>query len=164
MKTLTFWCAMLVVAGLAVGCGGGDGDGDHGHSHGNGDHDHGHGGDHSHSHDDDPNHSHEGKRYDLGSLEIGGSKVVMTQVGELEPGGNVVYEMKLSGDAKVDAVRIWVGNEAGEGSIKQKAEGKDGDYHAHVELEEKWPADSQVWVELESESGSERGSFKPGDS
>lgn len=168
MRTMSWAMVWMAILALAVGCGGDDstdsGDGtttqtaggdsaesadDHGHDH---DHDHGH--------------SHDGERYELGSLTIGASEVAVIQVGELTSGGSVVFEMQATGgEDAISAIRIWVGNEAGEGSIKQKA-GADGGghYHAHVELDETWPEDSQVWIEIETADGSERGAYPLGSS
>ena len=107
--------------------------------------------------------SHAGEKHDLGTRQAGGYSLKATQIGEVEPGGETVFEIVPSGGAaKPTAMRVWVGTETAEGSTKARAEAGDADYHAHVEIPAKLPPGSKLWVELETASGRPKASFDIG--
>jgi hypothetical protein len=118
---------------------------------------------HGHDHDHamaEPSDVHEGEKHELGTQQAGVYTVKATQTGEIKPGVEVVFEIVVSGGTtKPTAVRAWVGSEDGQGSAKSKAEAGDKDYHAHIELPASIPANSKLWVELDTASGRQRASF-----
>jgi len=107
-------------------------------------------------------HSHEGEPHALGTADAGGVEVFVTRIGDLTPGGETLFELEIEDDPGIVAVRIWVGDESGRGSLKSLA-GRDGPgrYHAHVELDDTLPEGSRVWIEVETEEGTETGSVEP---
>ena len=64
-----------------------------------------------HEHKEGENHKHEepkGERHELGSAEIGGFTVAVTQVGEAKPGEPALFIAKVSGGkGEPKAVRAW---------------------------------------------------------
>jgi hypothetical protein len=69
-----------------------------------------------------------------------------------------------SGDAKVVAVRFWIGTEDAAGSVKAKAEIEDPNdpnrWHTHAEVPNPLPPESKLWVEIEDDKGGKSvGSF-----
>lgn len=104
---------------------------------------------------------HAGPKSDLGKKTIAGYDVAVTQQGEIKPGDEVVFVMKVSGGTgEPKAVRAWVGVESGQGSIKTKAEEeKEGEWHAHHTVSKPLPSNAKLWVEVESASGKKRESF-----
>jgi hypothetical protein len=100
-------------------------------------------------------HGHEGARQELGTTESAGMKLSAVQVGKVEAGKEGVFEVSLPKDAKAPkAVRLWVGNAAGNGSAKAKAENDGEDWEAHVEVPGTLAADAKLWVEVQPDSGS----------
>lgn len=121
------------------------------------DHDHGPGEEHG-EHEED----HAGPVIDLGEQAIGafGAKVTRDQ-GEIIAGKDapvdVIVTPAAGSEAKVAAVRIWVGAEDARGSVKAKAEIENAEHpdhwHVHVEIPSPLPAGSKVWVEIEDDAG-----------
>lgn len=163
MKNMTSaLLAALLAAGLGIaGCGenGTDADHDHDHAHGEGDHDH----DHEHaedgSHEGDEDHAdhdedmaHSGMR-PIGQITLTGGTLDVEVAGDLTPGSEMHVNITYADGEPPSAVRVWVGVESAEGSMKAKADAGDEGYHAHVEVPDPLPADSRLWLEAEDESG-----------
>lgn len=115
--------------------------------------------DKDHKHDHGHDHKH-GEGRELGSQEIAGVTVRVTQIGEVKPGREAEFDMVVTGGkGKPRAIRAWIGAaEPGE-SIKARAEDEGKEYHVHVEVPVKLPADSKLWVEVETATGRAVGSF-----
>ena len=84
------------------------------------------------------------------------------QHGEISAGGKAHLDIALSGPAKAPkALRLWVGNKSAKGSMKARA-GKGhspGEYHVEVEVPEKMPENSKLWVEIQDSDGRKKSSF-----
>lgn len=111
----------------------------------------------------DKDHKHEeptGPKHELGSQEIAGVTVKVTQIGAIKPGKEAAFVLVLTGaKEKPKAIRAWVGAETpGEGG-KEQAEDEGKEYHAHVEVPEKLPEGAKLWIELETAAGRKVGSF-----
>jgi hypothetical protein len=103
---------------------------------------------------------HKGEKKDLGTKDVGGYKVQVTQVGDVKAGEEAIFIIKPIGQGEPKAVRAWVGVESGQGSIKTKGEEeKEGEWHAHHQVSKPLPAKSKLWVELETAAGKTRTSF-----
>lgn len=101
-----------------------------------------------------------GEEKPLGSLTIGAHTFQLLQLGDVAAGKEAVFELALAKDKPVPAlVRGWVGVESGEGSMKARF-GKEGDHglHAHLEVPKALPAGSKLWIEIEENGKTERGS------
>ena len=136
MKKMMTFCAALVLAVFVAGCNKEEGKG---------------GGEAS-----------EGAGKVLGTSQIAGFSVRVTQESEYKPGAKTKYFIKPEGgQGEPTAVRAWVGSESGEGSLKAKAgfDAADGDYDAVVEVPATPPADAKLWVELEVGGKREKASF-----
>lgn len=119
----------------------------------------GNGHDHDHKEGDKHEEDH-GPLTDLGTKKVGAHDVQVSLAGEVKPGEEAVFVIKPKGTAEPKAVRAWVGVESGQGSIKTKAEEeKEGEWHAHHKVSKPMPANSKVWVELETAAGKQRASF-----
>ena len=98
----------------------------------------------------------------LGTTQMGAYSVKVTQDSDYKPGGKTKYMIKPSGgQGEPTAVRAWVGNESGEGSLKAKAgyDAADGDYDAFVEVPANPAADAKLWIEIEAGGKKEKASF-----
>jgi major membrane immunogen (membrane-anchored lipoprotein) len=95
---------------------------------------------------------HHGERHEVGEAKIGDSTVTVAFFGEIKAGAEAVLDIEVEG-GEVDALRAWVGDESGTGSLKSKLDGKDGDYHGHIDTPDPIAEGSAIWVEIEDASG-----------
>ena len=105
---------------------------------------------HDHAHDE--THSH-GEHQDLGTTTVAGIKFEASQLGKLSDKEGVFEVTLAKGTSQPKAVRIWVGSESAEGSVKAKAEGSGTEFEAHVELPTPLPKDAMMWVEIQPADG-----------
>lgn len=138
----------LMIALSLTACGGGEKD----HSHKDHDHkDETPKKDEASAKDHDEGH---GKATDLGKADLEGASVAVTQYGHVHAGEEAVVDVTITGgDHKPSAVRVWVGVESAQGSIKSLLGVEDGKYHGHCDAPDPLPAGSKIWVELEAEDG-----------
>lgn len=120
------------------------------------DHDHaadddGHDG-HDHAADDDGHGAHAATR-SLGSVVIAGTTLEVSAGGELDPGAELNVNIKHIDGPVPAEVRFWIGNEAGDGAMRSKADSSDGDYHGHGEVPAIINADTALWIEIETSNG-----------
>jgi hypothetical protein len=104
-----------------------------------------------HDHGDDHGH---GPVTQLGEQTAGGFTIIASRDGSLTPGKDAPIDARVtSTTAKVVAVRFWVGTQDAKGSLKAKASLEKDAWHTHVEVPATLPADSKLWVEVESDKG-----------
>ncbi len=112
-----------------------------------------------HADDHGPTDAHTGEPHNLGTTTIGGYDVAVTQIGDVHAGEGATFEIRATPDADISAVRAWVGVESGQGSLKVLAPKRGDFYDADLEVPAQLAEDSRVWVELETASGRNAGSF-----
>jgi hypothetical protein len=101
-----------------------------------------------------------GAEHPLGSLTIGAHTFELIQAGAITAGKEGAIDMVFpAGKPRPGTVRAWVGVESGEGSMKSKLD-KEGDraVHGHFEVPSPIPAGSKIWIEIEENGQSLRGS------
>lgn len=100
----------------------------------------------------------DGEKHKLGRQKIGDYTVSVIMIGEAEPGKEAEFDIKLI-DAKSDpkVLRVWIGTE----ESKEKATAKKGKttYDADVKVPSPMPKGAKVWVEIETDSGTSKGSY-----
>lgn len=153
MKILATLFTLMIALSLTA-CGGGEKDHDH-KDHGHKDHKHK---DETTKKDETSKKDHKdddhGKAADLGKADVDGTSVAVTQYGHVHAGEEAVVDVTVSGgDHKPSAVRVWVGVESAQGSIKSLLSIENGKYHGHCDAPDPLPAGSKIWVELEAEDG-----------
>ncbi len=162
-------CCIAVTLNLA-GCGGGhdhDGDDhdhdaatasaddDHGHDH---DDDHDAAGtpaddDHGHDHDADDD-AHDGDAgHVLGTVEIEGVVLEVTLLEPLEPGREAHLDILHVSGPSPTSVRLWIGDEAGTGAMRSRAEEEGEHFHGHVEAPAEIGQGDALWLEVELPDG-----------
>lgn len=114
-------------------------------------HDHGTGSGHDHDHDDGE--TMHGAAHDLGVVEIGGSSLRVTLLGDVHAGHEVHLDITHTGGERPSALRLWIGDASGAGAMKSKADGHDDHFHAHVEAPSPIPAGAALWIEVETSNG-----------
>lgn len=96
----------------------------------------------------------------IGPMTIGAYSFTLAQLGDVKPGAEAVFELDFAKDAKVPSLaRAWIGLESGQGSRKARF-GKEGDHglHAHVDVPSPIAEESRLWIEIETDGKTERGS------
>ena len=138
---------VLASALLLTGCGGGeDSEVVVDHSPPSGGHDHS-------DEDGDEDGDDHGTEHGLGEIEIGGSVLHVSVGGEPGPNVTLHIDIEVESGPTPAAIRAWVGNESATGSVKGKAFGSDGDYHADATCPAELPEDAALWIEIESADG-----------
>jgi hypothetical protein len=90
----------------------------------------------------------------LGERSVGSYTVKASRDGGIKPGSVAVIDVWVTGtDVQVAAVRFWIGTQDAKGSVKAKAELEQDNWHTHAEIPNPMPEGSQLWVEIESDSG-----------
>lgn len=103
---------------------------------------------------------HEHAKFDLGAQKISGFDVQVGQVAEAKAGEEAIFIITVKGTGKPKSIRAWIGIESGQGSIRTKADEEgDGEWHAHHEVSKPMPANSKLWLELETAAGKTKASF-----
>lgn len=141
--------AGFAAAGMVlVGCGESDPHTGHDHDHdGHADHaDHG-------EHDEGGHDDGHGDMRSLGDVTIAGSTLAIELGGELIAGTELHVNIEHKEGDVPTAVRAWVGDEAGTGAIKSKADGADGVFHGHVEVPAELADGAKLWLEIEDTAG-----------
>jgi hypothetical protein len=102
-----------------------------------------------------------GEEKPLGDLTIGAHTFAVIQSGTIEAGkeGNLDLVFPV-GKPVPGTVRAWIGVESGQGSMKAKL-GKEGDraVHGHVMVPKPIPDGSKIWIEIEENGATARGSI-----
>ncbi len=109
-------------------------------------------------HHDDDDHEKLPKK-ELGKKEIGGYSVLVNQLGDVKAGEEAVFLLTVTGAGKPKAIRGWVGIESGARSIRSQAQEEDGVWHLHHEVSKPMPANSKLWIEIETSRGKQSASF-----
>jgi hypothetical protein len=102
-----------------------------------------------------------GKEQPLGKLTVGAHTFDVVQEGAVVPGEEAFFDLRLAKDQPAPAVvRGWLGVESGEGSMKARF-AKEGDHglHAHVDAPKVMPAGALLWIEVEHDGKTARGSI-----
>ena len=117
----------------------GDGDDHEGHDHAEGEHD---------EHDD---HDH-GEMRSLGSVTIAGTKLAVSVSSDIRPSSEVHLDLEVESGPIPATVRFWIGDEAGTGALKSKADAHDDHFHGQTESPSTMDGAS-LWIEIESVNG-----------
>ncbi|HEX8876509.1 MAG TPA: hypothetical protein VF777_07155 [Phycisphaerales bacterium] len=89
----------------------------------------------------------------LGEKTVGVYAIKASRDGDVTPGKDVPIDVWVTGTSKVAAVRFWIGTEDAKGSLKAKAELEKDNWHTHAEVPSPLPTGSQLWIEIESDTG-----------
>ena len=117
-------------------------------------HDHG---DSSHSHsqiqEGPQNDAHSGGFRLLGSVEIAGATLEISVSGDIAPNSELHVDVIQTAGPTLDAIRLWVGEKSGVGSLKSKADAHGRHFHGHVEAPLTLSMDSALWIEAQDADG-----------
>jgi len=102
----------------------------------------------------------DGEKQKLGRQKIGDYTVSVIMVGDIHDDKEIDFDVKLV-DAKAEpkALRIWIGSEDGKGSEKATLTKKKTTFGAKAKVPSPLPETPRVWVEVETDSGTTKGSY-----
>lgn len=89
----------------------------------------------------------------LGTVEVGGATLAVSRLGEIEAGQEAHFEIEHTGGPVPAAIRIWIGVESSEGSVKSLADGGDGHFHVHADAPAAITPEMRLWIEVENAAG-----------
>ncbi len=101
----------------------------------------------------EPDQDGHGAMRSLGSVVIAGTSLDISAGGAPTPNTLMHVNIEHDDGPAPAAVRLWIGNEAGDGSVRSKADATGGDFHGHVEVPAELDADAALWIEIESATG-----------
>ena len=114
----------------------GDGDDHEGHDHAEGEHD-----DHDH-----------GEMRSLGSVTIAGTTLAVSVSSDIRPSSEVHLDLEVESGPIPATVRFWIGDEAGTGALKSKADAHDDHFRGQTEAPATM-AGASLWIEIETAGG-----------
>lgn len=104
---------------------------------------------------------HSSEKHKLGRQKIGDYTVSVIMIGEPEAGHTVDFDIKLFDNEKdPTALRVWIGAEDAKGSDVVELKKKTTTFVGTAKSPDPLPKDWKVWVELQTESGAAKGSYK----
>tara|TARA_A100001391_G_scaffold204724_1_gene201474 strand:+ start:556 stop:1089 length:534 start_codon:yes stop_codon:yes gene_type:complete len=124
-----------------------------GHNHAEDHNETGHG-EHDHADDhEDGNHDEHGAERFLGSVAVAGSTLSVSAGGEIRPNATLHIEIEHTAGRIPAAIRLWIGTESGENSLKSKASRISGKYIAKAEVPAELTPEYAFWIEIETSDG-----------
>jgi len=100
---------------------------------------------------DDHDNTGSSTQHKLGDVTVAGYTFTVTQTSAITPGKEAdITLVQTAGTGEPKAVRIWIGNESGEGSVKVRTHKHGSKMEAHVEVPDPLAADAKLWVEVET--------------
>jgi hypothetical protein len=91
---------------------------------------------------------------DLGVVTLAGFTYTVTQTSALKPGEEVDITLtQAAGNGDPWAIRLWVGIESAQGSVKTRTHRHGAKIEAHIEVPDPLPAGAQLWIEVETDAG-----------
>ena len=102
-----------------------------------------------------------GTPHALGNATIGDYTIEVVQLGEVEAGKEGALDLEFPADKQMpDAVRVWIGGESGEGSVKSRLEVGDGhEVHGHFSVPKELAEGAKLWIEVEAGESRTAGSI-----
>lgn len=153
-KILTGCSLALVVTHTLPGCGESSSSpssqthaADDGHDHAEGEHDEHDGHDH-------------GEMRSLGTVTIAGTTLTISISSNIDPSSEVQLDLAVESGPIPAAVRFWVGDQAGTGALKSKADAHDDHFHGRTDT----PAvlvGASLWIEIETADGERQSAAVP---
>ena len=113
-------------------------------------HDHGDG---SQAQQGPPLDAHDGVSRSLGTVELAGATLEISVSGDIAPNSELHVDVIQTAGPTLDAIRLWVGDKSGVGSLKSKADAHDRHFHGHVEAPLTLSMDSALWIEAQDATG-----------
>lgn len=101
-----------------------------------------------------PAQSHDqGSAHTIEADAFGGRQLSVELGSSIRPGGDLHVGGKVVSGPATDAIRMWIGDETGLGSMKAKATVHNGRFHVHVDVPAPVEPDAALWMEITDADG-----------
>ena len=98
----------------------------------------------------------------VNTVTLAGITLQVTVQGVIVPKAMIDVRLLQTAGGSASAIRVWVGDESGVGSVKIKTHSHGASSHAQAQAPTTLPANSAVWVEVQTPSGAkESGKIVP---
>ena len=87
------------------------------------------------------------------TLTIAGNTFNVLVKGSITPNAVLDVSIVQSSGAPAAAIRVWVGDESGVGSLKVRVHSHGASSHAHAKAPAKLPQNSALWIEVQNTDG-----------
>ena len=87
------------------------------------------------------------------TLTIGNITLQVTVKGSITPNGSLDVSLIQTSGPPAAAIRVWVGDASGVGSMKTRTHSHGSSSHAHAKAPATLPADSALWIEVQNADG-----------
>ena len=87
------------------------------------------------------------------SVTLAGITLEVTVGGALWPNAEFDIQLIQTGGSRVTAIRLWVGDESGVGSVKTRVHSHGASYHATAQAPSTLPENCALWIEVQNASG-----------
>jgi len=89
----------------------------------------------------------------VNTVTLAGITLQVTVKGVIAPKAMIDISLLQTAGGSASAIRVWVGDESGVGSLKIKTHSHGASSHAQAQAPATLPANSAVWVEVQTPSG-----------
>lgn len=93
------------------------------------------------------------------SVTVAGITLEVTVRGALWPNAEFDIHLIQTGGSRVTAIRLWVGDESGVGSVKTRVHSHGASYHATAQAPSTLPEECALWIEVQNASGERETTF-----
>lgn len=99
-------------------------------------------------------------RQPCGEVQLAGLRIAVFQVVAIAPGKEADFDLDFAaGSSLPEAVRGWIGEASAKGALKVRfAKETPTRMHGHPEVPDPLPEGSQLWLEIDTAAGVEKGS------
>lgn len=87
------------------------------------------------------------------TITVAGNTFNVTVKGSITPNAILDVSIIQSSGTPATAIRVWVGDASGVGSMKIKVHSHGASSHAHAKAPAKLPANSALWIEVQNTDG-----------
>jgi hypothetical protein len=89
----------------------------------------------------------------VNTVTLAGITLQVTVRGAIAPNSKLDINLVQTTGGHAAAIRLWVGDESGIGSLKTKTHSHGAESHAEIRSPATLPANSAVWIEVQTPSG-----------
>jgi len=87
------------------------------------------------------------------TITVAGNTFRVTVKGSIAPSAVLDVSIVQTSGTPAAAIRVWIGDASGVGSVKTKSHSHGASSHVHAQAPAKLPANSELWIEVQNADG-----------
>jgi hypothetical protein len=87
------------------------------------------------------------------TITLAGNTFRVTVKGSIAPSAVLDVSIVQTSGTPAAAIRVWIGDASGVGSVKTKSHSHGASSHVHAQAPAKLPANSELWIEVQNADG-----------